>query len=249
MRFFLGLNRFAPNHAIFGDMAWEPLINRQKLNMLRLWNRLVKLENNRLTKKIFLWEYSIGRNNWTCNLKTIFNEIENTNCFDNIMICDLRRAKEKLLERSTNIWSESILNKPKLRTYILFKQNVYTEKYVSYDLTRKERSILAQLRAGILPLEIETGRYINIPAEERLCKCCSLNVTEDEFHFLFVCNLYDSLRLNLFTSIVSKIPNFVNLDNIEKLKVLFSNFPRQLARFVKSAYEKRSGFLYPPLLL
>jgi hypothetical protein len=33
-------------------------------------------------------------------------------------------------------------------------------------------------------LYIETGRYKNIPRNERLCKNCSANEIEDEAHFL-----------------------------------------------------------------
>ena len=51
---------------------------------------------------------------------------------------------------------------PKLGTYILFKSEYCTENYLKLYLSRSHRSLLAQLRTGILPLRIETGRYQNI---------------------------------------------------------------------------------------
>ena len=49
--------------------------------------------------------------------------------------------------------------KPKLRTYSLFKQDMDTERYTKI-YSKSKRSILCQLRIGILPLEIELGHYV-----------------------------------------------------------------------------------------
>ena len=37
-------------------------------------------------------------------------------------------------------------------------------------------------------LEIESGRFHNIPRENRLCKLYKQGVVESEFHFLLCCN-------------------------------------------------------------
>ena len=59
--------------------------------------------------------------------------------------------------------------------------------YINLNLTPSERSYLAQIRSGILPLEIETGRFRNIKIDDRLCKLCNLNVNQDKTHFIFEC--------------------------------------------------------------
>ena len=43
-------------------------------------------------------------------------------------------------------------------------------------MTCIERSHLAQLRLGILPLMIELGRFRNIDLEKRLCTVCNLSL-------------------------------------------------------------------------
>ena len=44
--------------------------------MLRLWNRLVGMDYNRLTKQIFLNDFNRNRNNsWCSEIKFIFNKI------------------------------------------------------------------------------------------------------------------------------------------------------------------------------
>ena len=53
IRFFLGANTLTPVLAINGDMGWGPPNIRHKCQMIRLWNRFVKMSDQRLTKKIF----------------------------------------------------------------------------------------------------------------------------------------------------------------------------------------------------
>jgi hypothetical protein len=69
------------------------------------------------------------------------------------------------------------------------------------NLNCRERSLVAQLRMGILPINIELGRYRNIPAHERFCFNCK-NVVEDEFHFMFQCPVYSDIRLLLTQYII-----------------------------------------------
>ena len=42
-----------------------------------------------------------------------------------------------------------------------------------------QRSLLANLKGGAAPLQIEIGRYVCIPAEERSCKTCNSGMVED----------------------------------------------------------------------
>ena len=77
--------------------------------------------------------------------------------------------KHKLNNADNQEWKSKLLYKPKLRTYAKCKEDKCVENYVVVNLTSKERSMLAQLRMGVLPLNLETGRYRNIPADERFC--------------------------------------------------------------------------------
>ena len=54
------------------------------------------------------------------------------------------------------------------------------------DLTRKNpmRRTLVKLRIGCHNLRVATGRYDEIPFDERICPLCSGNKIEDETHLL-----------------------------------------------------------------
>ncbi len=93
-------------------------------------------------------------------------------------------------------------------TYITFKDNDCTEKYVKECLHRKEISLLAQIRFGILSLHIETGRFRSLNLDERICIICNSQHIEDEFHFIVSCNAYIEIRQVLYNFITSKIEEF-----------------------------------------
>ena len=105
--------------------------------------------------------------------------------------------------------------KPKLRTYKLFKEIAEIEPYIASNLPRYQRSLLAQLRFVILPLNIETG------CAKRICPLCSDGV-EDKTHFICICicEYYKLQRDELFNKILITHPNFNNLTNIDKLAFL-----------------------------
>ena len=84
--------------------------------MLRLWGRLVNIENNRLTKIIFLSDHKICRKNWSNEVKNIFNETEiyiyislfyNTVHVKNLG-CLLIKVKDKLMQIIKNMESKSL---------------------------------------------------------------------------------------------------------------------------------------------
>ena len=110
-------------------------------------------------------------------------------------------------------------------------------------MSRGKRSPLAQLRLGILPLKIETGRFSNLDREERLCDFCK-DAVEDEIHFLFHCGLYHEFREFLFSKAREISPHFDTRDVVENLDFLMTNMPFDLANFVSDAFCKRKEFMY-----
>ena len=71
------------------------------------------------------------------------------------------------------------------------------------NLTKRERSTLAQFRSGILPLRIETGRYVNEILEDRLCVFCINGHIKSETHFLLECDRFKLIREQIFVDILN----------------------------------------------
>ena len=240
IRFFLGVHRFAPIHAVTGDTGWDPCITRRHTNMLRYWNRVVRLDEHRLTRKILMWDFALNTKNWSAEICSIF---ENLNLeIEDLFRIDITASRLKLRSDYETKWLQAMQQKPKLRTYVLFKNNYKLESYVSSNLTRSQRSFLAQLRSGVLPLRVETGRFQNEQLENRLCVFCESMSIEDEYHFLLHCDLYDDLRRHLFYSLVDNV--FHISSDSEKIKLLLHNNFKQVAQFVEKAFLRRRDKLY-----
>ena len=55
-------------------------------------------------------------------------------------------------------------------------------------------SAFAKFISGVALLRIETGRYEGLSINDRTCPFCK-NCIKDEFHVLFMCPLYNELRI------------------------------------------------------
>ncbi len=108
--------------------------------------------------------------------------------------------------------------KPKLRTYVKFKESSCTKDYVKHCTSRGKMSLMALFRIGILPLHIETGRFRDKRINERVCLLCNSGEVENELHFLCICTTYSNYRQNLYS--IVKNYNFLNMSNDEKFVFL-----------------------------
>ena len=61
---------------------------------------------------------------------------------------------------------------PKLQTFSQIKHVFGTENCSLYNLSKRKRSLCAQMRSGILPLHIESGRWVGTSQENTLCHFC-----------------------------------------------------------------------------
>ena len=150
---------------------------------------------------------------------------------------NLTIVENHILAKQDSEWREALQNKPKLRTYITLKTNFDTEKYVKKYTCKRERSLFAQLRVGILPLEIETGRYWGIAIEQRLCHFCK-SLVEDEAHFLCICPLYAAERFKLYTSIIERNELFEPMEIITKFQYIMqlNSHCRQIMEYSQRVY-------------
>ena len=122
--------------------------------------RLILMDDEKLTKKVFEWEY---KNNglWCTHVMNIFNKLGISNFYETKQTVDIQEAKEKLLCYTESEWKYKSALSPKLRTFVTFKENYELEQYITSNLSKQERLALSQLRCGILPIHIETGRFRN----------------------------------------------------------------------------------------
>ena len=117
-----------------------------------------------------------------------------------------RHVLKQLREHFRDCWEYDKSKSPKLAFYHTIKQNFQKEPYLDTTANSSNRYRTTRLRISAHDLEIESGRYKNIPRNNRICKWCSLtssdNVTEDETHLLYDCGLYADLRTTLIYKLI-----------------------------------------------
>ena len=165
-------------------------------------------------------------------------------CYSNMQICDLKLAKEKIEELDKANITKDVIRKPKLRLYNQISGTEGAELYVKLNLANSERSILAQLKMGILPLRIETGRICNLKSDERFCQICKSGEVEDEIHFLFKCKQYQQTRDVYMVRFAEKIEAFNTLNDTTKLQLLYKETPRQLCKYLGTIFQERKAYEY-----
>ena len=109
------------------------------------------------------------------------------------MISALKTGKAK----KVNLQSEN---------YNSFKENLKLEQYFNI-LPDYIWTNLIRYRTANHYLPIETGRWNNIPLENRLCTLCEINDIGDEYHYLLVCNVFTETRKQLLKPYYYVRPN------------------------------------------
>ena len=191
-------------------MGWTQPEHRQWLCVIRHWCRLPNLENNMLTKKVFLRcleQAQLGCKTWLFRVTSFLRDIgfHNLTALNHVdtrpVLVLINCALKELYDGK---WHEKQVSDHavrgceeggnKLRTYRKFKKEYATEQYVSVINQKKYRSAYAKFRCGVAPIKIETSRYglQRVPVEQRLCEIC--HVVEDEFHVVMEYTLYDNIR-------------------------------------------------------
>ena len=196
--------------------------------MVRQFQRIIKMKNDRLPKIVFLWDKKISEQNnfstWYKEIKTIHETYNMTHYFNNNLSCNLEMLRLSMeVKQSVELRNKCAL-KPKIKLYNEIAEFGKTPTYLSLPLTFRQKMFIAKLRLSALPIRIETGRFERprLPPNERLCASCRVpNAIENEEHFMFVCPSYDNLRKTWMASL-SKGPGFDLLSASEKLRSCFN---------------------------
>ena len=61
-------------------------------------------------------------------------------------------------------------------------------------MSQNVRKLISKLKLSSHKLFIETGRYIGVNRDDRICHKCNTGIIEDEFHFIIHCPFYANVR-------------------------------------------------------
>ena len=159
--------------------------------------------SNRLMYRVYVWDRKMneteGIYTWSGKVKTILNEHNLGDIFEKQELfsskATIEQLKSSMYKKQQELVKHECESKPKLRTFLLFKDFANLSPHVGKPLSFVERRMISKLRLGILPIRIETARYLRpiLPENQRICYCNSGEV-ESEYYVLFTCPIYNNLR-------------------------------------------------------
>ena len=107
--YFMGVHSFTPVAAINGDMGWLPCKYRRYLfRLFRLWNRLFKMEPNRLPKLVFSWDLNSLKSNWLKTVKEACDILNIRNHYQQLRVMNIKDTKVKLYQIAEKEWKEEV---------------------------------------------------------------------------------------------------------------------------------------------
>ena len=169
IRAFLGVPKSAPNVGVLSEIGWLMPHFRTRLTMVRLYHKLINMDNERLTKKVFIWDKTLNDQNvvstWHSEMKNIFSDCNLDLLFTLGVNFDVKFTMQYMREKFIDIQARSLSEKcgqyPKLRTFILFKDFMNDAVYTKKPLTYFNRRLMARLRLGLLKLEFHSDSTKN----------------------------------------------------------------------------------------
>ena len=140
-------------------------------------------------------------------------------------------------------WHDSLINSTRASFYRVYKQSFKYSSYLDIVFVKSHRDALTRLLSSSHILHVESGRWRRnpeLPRERRYCFICTAKV-EDEYHFVFECPIYRSLRIQLIPRYYRERPSmfkFISLLNTTNKKHIIA-----LAKFVYKAFAERRLFI------
>ena len=227
---------------LIGDMGWAPISITTKLSCIRFWQRLSNMSHDRLNYKIFTESCRLaenGKKNWASSMKVYLNYL-NSHLGFRPSITDkhfLQYYQDMATKLYKSEWRQQVNHirdnsesGGRLNIYRNIKSDLVTESYVANEWSVSVRRVLAGLRAGCLPLGVETGRYTGIPYYQRTCRLCDLGEVEDQHHFLIISPTLKDLRLQLFNYCYFLSQTFFELPMASKTHFILNNYNSLIAK-------------------
>ena len=216
----LNVSPCTPNDMAYGETGRYPLYVQARANCIRYWQRLVRMEDERLPHKAYkmlLLLHDSGKDCWATNIRSELyrngfglvwenQSVGNINWF-------LRVYKQRLIDSFCQDWHSHVNESARFTVYRHFKSSVYLETYF-VDITNKHlRDLYIRFRIGASEIQTHKHRYTSDSRHSLQCPLCNSRL-EDEMHFLFFCKKLEALRHRFIPAKYTKFPTYITLNNM-----------------------------------
>ena len=211
----LGVRNQTSTIGLLADTGRFPMLTRQHISVIKYLDRMNNFQCPKLVRQCFEIQKQLHQSKSTCWYSRLVSMLCNYD-IDITQNLDLKFISSKIYDKSQAYLFQEINDsdkQPKLRTYRNIKKDMRIEPYLNLGLPKSVYCNIARFRLSSHNLSIELGRHKRpfVPAEERLCDKCTLNVVGDELHCLMICPRWVDIRRLLIKTACNEIPNFLIL--------------------------------------
>ena len=220
-RLITGLPKYAMNDAVYGELGWRTMEERNEVAKLKYFHRLRTLPESRLVKKVFLhrmndavcrqgkgWcnevrqimqKYGIYTRHWT---KEPMDD-------DNVSVAVWwKRIQNIVEEKQSQLWKErlrhkikddEVVEREKGKFYLKCKREWGEAEYMNENGSKEGRIWKTRMRACAVPLQAELKREHRAVNDTcYLCYAGALGAVENHQHMLLECEAYATERKMLW---------------------------------------------------
>ena len=242
---FLNVSLRMPNNFVFGELGRFPLVVNCCIRVIRYWFRLLKMDNSRLPYQAYKMLCTLdenGKKNWvTAVRQTLFRLGYGCAWLNQGVALEqhfIAQLKQRFIDVYSQEWLANLRGSTRFDMYILFKTSIKYETYLVFVRVKCFRDALIRLTLGITELKTHKNIHISQVADNN-CPFCKV-VEENEYHFLFHCEKYETVRPENVKHIKR------HEENLTFSKIMLCEEPastKQLAWFVFKAFEIRTKLL------
>ena len=158
---------------------------------------------------------------------------------------DLDVLGSRLLRLDRQKWLVEATTKTKLRTFLDIYNANEPKALILTFMSRSQRSLLSKLKLGILPLEIESGRWKDDAIEERICRLCNDQLLGDEYHFVLFCDSLVDERTQFYIELCNRVDMDVHAPQEAQLKCMFEKESlKTTGKHIEIMFNRRKELLY-----
>ena len=248
-KYVLKVSKLTPNVLVRGELGRYTIDTIRTEILIKYWLKLLQMPNERLPKICYnlqcKWLEAKPRTNcWAKDVKDTllaqgFGYAWYNQGVGNIALF-LRNFKERNRDIDISCLFNDIHNMDRLRTYKILKTNFGCERYLKEISISSYKQVLVKFRGGLLDLRANSGRFENISLEYRTCNLCNMEV-ETEYHFLFICSHYHSLRNQYLPTYFFNYPSEMKFKHLMDLNDV--QLKTNLCKYIIDALKLRAELL------
>ncbi len=242
--YYLGTHRFTPRAASYIELDWLDNKYMRWVEMLRLKNRIQSMSTSRWPRRVLQWDRVPGTQAWFREISFILHTAGLVTQQDIESETDLDWVSLHLQNQARNMWAVEALGKTKPRTFNKIHDFSETKHVVKTNLSRNQRSSIIKLKAGVLPIKLETGQFKGVKEHLRLCEVCKNGEVEDEMHYLYRCEPLQRVRdrFDIANHLDMKINE--DIDECGYTKILLTDHLKYTAKWMEEMWRERRSLVY-----